>query len=129
MLHDANLVLQSSVTKTASFNSAALTNVGGTPLVNNPMWAEVLYSAASSGTANSTAQFDIQHSPDNGSTWYLLSSGADQVITLTTTAGNGRVFIPVLTKNSQIRLALTITPGSSATPTITYQAYLGESRP
>jgi hypothetical protein len=102
--------------------------VGGTPIVNNPMWAQVLYSAASSGTANSTAQFDIQHSDDN-STWYTLTSGADQVLTLTTTAANGEVFLPVVTSKPYIRLALTITPGSSATPTITYQAFLGESRP
>ena len=127
-LKDALLTLQASVTKTSSFNSTGLNVPGGVATVNNPMKAEILVTAYSSGTANSTAVFTIEHSDDNN-TWYLLASGADQTLTMTSTAQHTTVDIPVVTSKPYIRLVLTITPGGSATPSITYQGYLVQTNP
>jgi hypothetical protein len=48
MATDANVVLQASVTKTATFNGAAVQFPGGTP--RRGLYARVLYSAATNAS-------------------------------------------------------------------------------
>jgi hypothetical protein len=123
-MYDALLVLQASVTKTASFNSTGLA-VPGTPLAG--LVARILYSAANQASGAGVWTFTVEHSDDN-STWYALASGAADAITLTTTAQAGEIFIPFRTAKAYVRLVLTLS-GSSTTPTITYSADLGLSKP
>jgi hypothetical protein len=134
MTRDRLLDLQVRVTKTASFNSATFDfgAISGSGRRGGGVYfAEILYKAAADAAApvNSTATFKIQHSDDDG-TWYDLTSGASDVLTLTATALNGRILLPVSTDKRYIRLVLTIANGDgSSTPTITYTASLGFSKP
>ena len=131
MATDALIGLQAQVTKTSTFSSAAYTLASGT--TRNGLKCRVLYSAASSGTANSTAVFSIDVSHDGGNNFY--TEFETDPLTLTTTAASGELFIPFeisptsVANGTQIKLTCTITPGSSATPTITYQGDLVLARP
>jgi hypothetical protein len=125
MLHDDLLALQAAVTKTASFNGAGLA-CGPTAKSARALFAQILFSAASNATGSNTVTFTIEHSDDN-STFYLLASGADQVITLTTTAQHGQIFIPIVTDKKYVRLVVTVA-GSGTVPTITYHAWVGDAK-
>ena len=114
-------VMQASVTKTATFASTALTLPTRTP--RRGLFVRVLYSAATNASGSNSVQFDVQASPDSGSTWYLHTSGAEQIINLSTTAQSGEIFLPIETTDGQIRLNQT-TGGAGSTPTITYQGDL-----
>lgn len=131
---DALIALQASVTKTATFNGAALTLAGGTP--RRGMNARVLYSAASNASGANTVLFSIDVSYDGGTTWnsdFYPPTG----IALSTTVQSGEVFIPfsispqmvsgVITA-PQIRLTATFS-GAGTSPTITYQGDLTLTRP
>lgn len=119
MAVDANLVLQASVTKVASFNSVGLNLPTGTP--SRGLVARVTYSAASEASGSKTVTFSVEHGDTLGGTYYPLSSAADQVITLTTTDQAGEISIPFRTKRAFARLAMTLS-ASSNSPTITYFA-------
>src|SRR5689334_8688720 len=105
MATDAKLALQASVTKTASFNGAGLDLANGTPL-DAPLWARIIYSAATNASGSNAFTFTVEHSDDN-STFYLLASGASDVITLSTTAQAGEIFIPFVTRKRYVRLVIT----------------------
>jgi len=113
--------LQESVTKTASFNSAAYDLRVGTPL--GGFYARVGYTAASVATNTSSLVFSIEHSDDN-STWYAHTSGAADAVTLTTTAKSGEIFLPIKTQKRYIRLVATLTQGTGTTPTFTYESQI-----
>lgn len=124
---DANLALQASVTKTATFSG----NWVGVPgLAGNTMnlFAHVLYSAASNATGANSVTFALDVSPDGGTTVYAAEfSMADQAVNLSTTAQAGELSIPfsLLTKGvkdgSAPSVRLTATFGGAGTvPTITY---------
>jgi len=108
---------------TASTNSDALdTTIGGVGL-SRVMRAKINYSAASLASGSGTVTFWVQKSTDN-STWYDLTSGADQVITLSTTAQSGEIVLKFSTVDRYIRLRA-VFAGSPTTPTITVNsAYL-----
>ena len=125
MAVDVMAVLQSSVTKTASFSGAGFDLKAGTP--RRGLKAVVRYSAAQNASGSNTATFSVEHSDDN-STFYALSSGAADVVTLSTTAQAGEVHIGFETSKRYVRLVLTIA-GAGSTPTITYEAYLELGRP
>lgn len=117
---DSQLVLQASVTKTATFNGTGIDwATGNSP---RPLFARVIYSAATNASGSNAFTFTIDHSDDN-STFYLHTSGAADVITLSTTAQTGEIYIPILTKKRYIRLTITQV-GAGSTPTITYNAYV-----
>ncbi len=130
MATDANLALQASVTKTATFNGAALTLSAGTP--RWPLVARVIYSAATNASGSNTVTWDIDVSRDAGSTWNAEFT-ADP-ITLSTTAQSGEISIPFsispssVANGTQIRLTCTIA-GSGSTPTVTYQGDIEIGRP
>jgi len=129
---DALIQLQSSVTKTSTFSSAALILPGGTP--RRGLKARVIYSAGSSGTATSTATFSIDVSHDGGSNFYTEAE-SDPITLPTSGSVSDEIAIPFeisptsVTNGTQIKLTCTIAPGSSATPTITYVGDLMVARP
>jgi len=120
-VHDILGYLQESVIKTASFNSLGYDLNSGTPSYG--LSARVLYSAAANASGSNTVVFSIEHSDDNA-TFYALSSGAADVITLNTTAQSGEIFIPFKTKKRYVRLVATVA-GAGSTPTVTYESQIG----
>lgn len=129
---DALIALQASVTKTSTFSSAALTLPTGTP--RRGLKARVIYSAGSSGTATSTATFSVDVSHDGGSNYYTEFE-SDPITLPTSGSVAGEIFIPFevsptsVANEINVKLTCTIDPGSSATPTITYQGDLTLARP
>ena len=131
---DALIALQASVTKTATFNGAALILPGGTP--RRGLKARVLYSAAQQASGSGVWTFSIDVCYDGVPTLWLSDFVAPP-ITLTASAQSGEIFIPfdisptvvsgVITA-PQIRLTATLS-GSPTTPTITYQGDLTLTRP
>lgn len=128
---DALVSLQSSVTKTATFNGSAVTLAGGTP--RRGLKARVIYSAATNASGSNSVQFSLDVSYDAGSTW-LSNLFQAQIINLSTTAQSGEIFIPFdisptsVANGTQIRLTATVA-GAGSTPTITYSGDLSLSRP
>lgn len=126
---DALIALQASVTKTATFQGAALILPGGTP--RRGLNARVLYSAASTGSGTGSIQFGIDVSYDGGSTWNTDFQAP--AVALSTTAGSGELAIPFsisptsVVNGTQIRLSLEAISGTSAT--VTYQGDIMTGRP
>lgn len=116
MAVDANLALQASTTKTASFNSAGVDLKVGTP--RRGLKARVLVTAIS-GTSP-TADFKIQHSDDNSTYTDLAVCLQGQV------TAAGAYAIPFETSKRYVRLVATI---GGTTPSVTYQGDLMLARP
>ena len=130
MATDALIQLQASVTKTATFNGAALTLAAGTP--RRGLNARVIYSAASASQTGDTVTFSVDVSYDAGSTW-----NADFVapaVALPTTATSGEIFIPFsisptsVANGCQIRLTATFS-STAHSDTITYGGEITIARP
>lgn len=127
---DALIALQSSVTKTATFNGSALTLAGGTP--RRGLNARVIYSAATNASGSNSVTFSVDVSYDGGSTWF--SDFLAPPVALSTTAQASEVFIPFsisptsVANGTQIRLTATFS-GAGSTPTITYQGDITPGRP
>lgn len=128
---DANVALQAQVTKTATFNSAALVlPAGGTP--RRGLNVRVIYSAATNASGSNAVTFGIGVSRDNGST-FPIEFQADP-INLSTTAQSGEIYIPfsispnTVANGCQIELFATFS-GAGSTPTITYQGDITLARP
>jgi len=125
MATDANLTLQASVTKTATFNGAGVDLKTGTP--NEGLVAVVRFSAATNASGSNSATFSIDHSDDD-STYYALTSGAADVVNLSTTAQAGEIFLPFRTRKRYVRLTVTVA-GAGSTPTITYSGTIQPGMP
>jgi hypothetical protein len=125
MATDANGVLQTSVTKVASFNSTGFDLKTGTP--RRGLKARFVYSAAANASGANSVTFSVEHSDDNG-TFYPLASGASDIINLTTTALSGEISIPFETSKRYVRAVATFA-GAGGSPTITYQTDLAPGRP
>lgn len=128
MAQDANLTLQTSVTKTATFNGSWVTLPGGTPV--RGLFAHVFYSAATNASGSNSVLFQIDVSPDGGTTVYSAEfAAADQAVALSTTAQAGEIVIPfnlqtpgiieAVGGSPSVRLTATIS-GAGSTPTVTY---------
>lgn len=123
------------VTKTATFNGAALPLPGGTPRYG--LFARVIYSAATQASGSGVWTFSVDVCYDGVPTVWRADFLADPPITLSTTAQSGEIYIPfnvmptvvsgVITA-PQIRCSATLS-GTPTTPTITYQADIVETRP
>lgn len=131
MPSDANIALQASVTKTATFNGAAFILPGGTP--RRGLIARVIYSAATNVSGSNNVVFSIDCCYDGvPTTWY--ADFLAPTIALSTTAQASEIFIPFsisptsVVNGTQIRLTCTIT-GAGSTPTVTYFGDLVASRP
>jgi hypothetical protein len=131
MPSDANIALQASVTKTATFNGAAFILPGGTP--RRGLNARILYSAASAASGTDTVIFSVDVCYDGVPTVWN-SDFLAPAITLTTTAATGEIFIPFsisptsVANGTQIRVTATFS-SSAHTDTITYQGDLVAGRP
>lgn len=126
MATDANTVLQASVTKTATFNGAALDLGTGTP--RRGLKARVIYSAATNASGSNTVAFSVDTSADN-STWNTGEfASIENNVALSTTAQSGEFFIPFETSLRYVRLTATFS-GAGSTPTITYQGDVSLVRP
>lgn len=131
MAADANLALQASVTKTATFSST------GVAVVNTPrrgLYARVVSSNISCGSGSATLQYSIDVSYDSASTWKAALFEAPST-TITTTAAQSEIYIPFevsqtdLTKPVQVRLVATISGTSGSGHTITYFSDVVLARP
>lgn len=128
-MYDANSTLQASTTQTGSFTSTSISlrnpattasvNIGGTPR-ELALDAQIVVTAIS-GTPTSVT-FSLQHSDDN-STWYTIASQLDAPFS----ASTGVTYIAFETDKPYVRLVETMVGGT--TPSITYFARLGISRP
>lgn len=131
MATDALLQLQSSVTKTATFNGSALTLPGGTP--RRGLKARVIYSAATNASGSNSVTFSLDVSYDGGSTW-LSNLFQAPTINLSTTAQAAEIYIPFeisptsVVNGTQVRLTATFA-GAGSTPTITYSGDITLGRP
>jgi hypothetical protein len=125
-MQDSLLVLQTSATVTSSTNSTGvqLGTIGG---LDGKFNARVVYSAATNASGSNSATFLVEHSDDN-STYYTLTSGAAEIITLSTTAQAGEINLSFRTQKPYVRLVTTIA-GAGSTPTITREAYITQTRP
>jgi hypothetical protein len=120
-MQDILNALQASGTITDSANSTGLDlGLGGT--LRRTLFARILHSATSNASGAATITYKIQHSADN-STWYDHSSGAKDIITTSTTAQAGEIFIPICTDLRYIRLVTTFST-TTGTPTTTREAHL-----
>lgn len=127
---DALMQLQAQVTKTATFNGAALALPAGTP--RHGLKARVIYSAATNASGSNSVLFSIDVSKDGGST-FNQEFLADP-IALSTTAQSGEIFIPFevsptsVVNGVQIKLSATFS-GAGISPTITYGGEITLARP
>lgn len=127
-------VLQTVVTKVATFNGAALILPGGTP--RRGMKARVIYSAAGNASGANAVVFSVDVCYDGvPTTWFsdFLAPPINLVVALQA----GELFIPFDISPTivagaitapQIRLTATFS-GAGSTPTITYQGDLSFTRP
>jgi len=131
MAVDALNTFQAAVTKTATFNGAAITIPNGTP--KRGLVARVLYSAFSAATGTSTVTFSVDYASD-GSTFTTLASA--QPLTAAATAKSGEFNIPFITPvnsnfntASAVRLTMTMSGAGVTTPSIVYNADMGDAFP
>lgn len=129
MARDANLQLQSEVSKSADFNGTGVTIAD--VLLNRTLYARVIYKNTSTASGSATADFLVDVSYDGGSTW---KSGLFRAATVNMPSGSanavsGEVHIPFqVVKTSpntpvQIRLTLDYTASSSpSSPNVTYSS-------
>lgn len=123
-IQDSNLVLAASAAITASANSTAV-DLKGTP--RRGLKAQINYSLATNASGSNSFTFSLEHSDDN-STFFAMSSGAANIINLSTTAQSGEIHIPFETSKRYVRLVSTLA-GAGSTPTITRGAQIVLSRP
>jgi hypothetical protein len=127
MPRDGNLVLQTSVTKTTTFNGANLNIPGGTP--RRGLKARVIYSAGTTTSGTITVTYSVDVSTD-GTTYSTGEfQGVDSAVVLNTTGGlAGEIFIPFETSDAYVRLTATFS-GGSAGQSITYFGDVMLARP
>ena len=92
--------------------------------------ARILVSTASNATGSNVLTFTIDHSSDN-STWKTLAGaglGANDDLTLSTTAQSREIFIEFMTHQRYIRLTATYS-GAGTVPTATFTAFLTPAFP
>ncbi len=124
MAADSLLALAASATITSTTNSTGV-DLKGTP--RRGLKARVIYSAATNASGSNSVTFSVEHSDDN-STFYAMSSGASDIINLSTTAQTGTIYIPFETSKRYVRLVSTFA-GAGSTPTITRSADVLLARP
>jgi hypothetical protein len=132
MPSDANIALQASVTKTATFNGAALVLPGGTP--RRGLVARVIYSAASA-SAGDTITFSVDVCYDGVPTVWNSDFVAPAItLPLSSAPGAGEIFIPFsisptsVANGTQVRLTATFS-STAHTDTITYAGDIVAGRP
>lgn len=112
---DTQLVLQDTVTKTASFTSAGMDLGGGYAPggLGQPVAAVVNVTALDTADGNETYAFALHESDDNVS--YVAAGATAEALAVGTVAVKARI------KSRYVRLVLT---AGGTTPSITYKAWL-----
>jgi hypothetical protein len=112
---DTQLVLQDTVTKTASFTSAGMDLGGGYAPggLGQPVAAVVNVTALDTADGNETYAFALHESDDNVS--YAAAGATAEALAVGTVAVKARI------KSRYVRLVLT---AGGTTPSITYKAWL-----
>ena len=123
-MYDALNVLQTAVTKTATFQGAAFDLKTGTPRAGQTA-RFILSSYASVATAGSVFTASIEES-DDGTTFTTLAAAPS--VTGATAANSTVLYVPFSTIKRYIRPVMTVSPASGA-PSVTYLADLGLGRP
>lgn len=119
-MYDANLVLQTLVTKTATFQSTGVDLKTGVP--RRGMDARFLISNYQSvSTAGAVFTPSIEASSDN-TNFYTIASG--EPLTAGTAAASGERYVPFSTSERYVRAVMTLTTDSGV-PTVSYLADLG----
>lgn len=135
MPSDYNVALQAKVTKTATFNGAAVKLPGGTP--RRGLVARVVYSAASeAGTDADTVTFSVDVCYDGVPTTWNSDFVAPPITLPQLSAGatSGEILIPFsisptsVANATQVRLTATFS-SAAHTDTITYQGDIVFERP
>lgn len=118
---DSQLVLQASVTKTASFNSVGIDlGVGFAPGGGGkPMQAIVNYSAGDFTTGDETYTYKVQECATLGGTYRDCSAGVAAPVTVAAPAG-----VITIGCNIQLEFVRLVLTAAGTTPSITYSAYL-----
>lgn len=124
-MYDALLALQAAVTKTATFNGTGVDLGVGTPLTR-ALVARVRVASYSGSAGTGTATFSIDESSDN-TTFTALTGPVAKALSFTSSAGSAIVDLPFVTRKRYVRLTLTVSGGTS--PSIVYQADIGNSLP
>jgi hypothetical protein len=129
MATDALQGLQATVTKTSTFQGAAMDLITR-PSVTLHLWARVLYSAASNASGSNTVTFTVEGSVDNVNWGTIGGARVTDAVTLSTTPQAGELWIPVsgFQLLRYVRLVCTIT-GAGTSPTVTYIGDLNEGAP
>ena len=123
--YDALNVLQTQVTKTATFQSTGVDLKTGTP--RRGQIARFIISAYGSGaTAGATFVCSIEESDDNTT---FTTVGAAPTFTGGTANTTREVFVPFATIKRYIRPVVTVSSTTAHTPTIAYLVDLGVARP
>lgn len=112
---DTQLLIQSTTTKTASYNSAGLDLGSGYAPggVGQPVAAVVQVTAVDTGDGNETYSFVLQESADNST--FAACGAAVSVSDIGAVVVKGRI------KRRYVRLALT---AAGTTPSVTFKAWL-----
>jgi hypothetical protein len=122
-MYDALNILQSLVTKTATFNSTGFDLKTGTP--RRGMKARFIVSAYNAATAGPVFTPKIQESDDNTT---FTDVGATVPFTAGTAAATKEVFVSFDTSKRYIRSVMDIS-GTAQVPSISYLVDLGIARP
>jgi hypothetical protein len=129
---DANIALQASVTKTASFSGSALILPSGTP--RRGLKARIVYSAASAASGTDTVTFSVDVCYDGVPTAWNVTSSSTPITLVTSGTASGEIYLPFdisptsVVNGTQIRITATFS-SSAHTDTITYFADLALTRP
>jgi hypothetical protein len=129
---DANIALQASVTKTASFSGSALILPSGTP--RRGLKARIVYSAASAASGTDTVTFSVDVCYDGVPTTWNVTSSSTPITLVTSGTASGEIYLPFdisptsVVNGTQIRITATFS-SSAHTDTITYFADLALTRP
>lgn len=124
-MYDALLALQSTVTKTATFNGSGVDLGVGTPKTR-ALVARVRVASASGSAGTGTMTFSIDESSDN-TTFTALTGPAAKALSFTSTAQSSVIDIPFVTGKRYVRLTLTVANGTS--PSCVYAAEIGNAQP
>lgn len=124
MAYDNNDILQTLVTKTATFQSAGFNLKTGTPR-RGQVARFLLNSYSSPGTAGAVWTASIEESDDNTA---FSTLAAAPPVTCATAAASKELFVPFATVKKYIRAVMTLTT-NSGTPSVAYLVDLGIARP
>lgn len=123
MAYDGNVVMQTLVTKTATFQSTAIDLKTGTPA--RGMVTRFLINSYIGVTAGTVLTASIEESDDN-TTFTTLAAAPP--ITAGTASASKVLNVPFSTRKRYVRSVMTVSGAASLSPSVAYLADLGIAR-